>query len=176
MDRSERGRKGGLKGGRKGQPKIDKAEKARRLVEVEDMITVGKTRVSICAELSAKWGVSPQQVSLYWDSAQRAWAREVDPPKAVRRAVIKRKADLLYRHGVEQKKLSAAATALKMTAALDGIATDRVEHTGADGGPIQVAVQLDLSALSDEQLDQLEKIAETLAAARLAHRTSDVGK
>ena len=33
------------------------------------------------------------------------------------------------------------------------------EHTGSAGGPIQLAVKPDLSQLSDEELQQLQRIA-----------------
>lgn len=63
----------------------------------------------------------------------------------------------------ENIKASDKRAALLNLAQMEGWIVERHEHTGANGGPIQT---VDLSNLTDEQLDQLEAIFGPLAAAR----------
>lgn len=69
--------------------------------------------------------------------------------------------DRALAHKAEQA--GAAVSASMGQAKLFGLIKERHEHTGANGGPIQT---MDLSNLSDEQLNQLEAIFGPLAAAR----------
>lgn len=57
-------------------------------------------------------------------------------------------------------ELHDAKDAVKTIMKMHGVLTDRVEHTGKDGGPITVASAVDLSRLSSEDLAALENILE----------------
>ncbi len=78
------------------------------------------------------------------------------------------KARLLYagikqtREGIEIK-FQDQAKALENVAKHLGMFTERVEHTGKDGGPIQTESKTDLSKLSTEELRQLAELSRKAA-------------
>lgn len=60
------------------------------------------------------------------------------------------------------KELSSKVRALELIGKYHRLFTEKVEHSGPNGGPLQV---IDLSRLSDEELADLERISDKLAAA-----------
>jgi phage terminase small subunit len=81
-------------------------------------------------------------------------------PEQVRRAIIGWGWD---KHGNFTLKLSPKTPSLDLLARHLGMLKDKVELTGKDGGPLQhQRVPADLSGLTDDELDALERIAAKL--------------
>lgn len=151
-----------------GAPKKLSPNLAPRLLEVEDMMVAEVPLATIKAALSAKWSITPRQVNNYHSMVLRQWKEERAPMVAEARAKLRRQASRTYREAMAAGKHGPAVGALRLRATLDGVATERVEHSGPGGGPIPhvVTVRLDLSKLTDEELDQLDRIARKLDDAK----------
>jgi phage terminase small subunit len=81
-------------------------------------------------------------------------------PEQVRRAIIGWAWD---KHGNFTLKLSPKTPSLDLLARHLGMLTTKVELTGKEGGPVQhQQVPADLSGLTDDELDALERIASKL--------------
>lgn len=81
-------------------------------------------------------------------------------PEQVRRAIIGWAWD---KHGNFTLKLSPKTPSLDLLARHLGMLTTKVELTGKEGGPVQhQRVPADLSGLTDDELDALERIAAKL--------------
>lgn len=81
-------------------------------------------------------------------------------PEQVRRAIVGWAWD---KHGHFTLKLSPKTPSLDLLARHLGMLTTKVEMTGKDGGPVQhQRVAADLSGLTDDELDALERIAAKL--------------
>lgn len=114
---------------------------------------------SAAARLSANVGVCARLTELQTDIAERT----VQNVSKTRADVVSELAKIGFVAVAEASvKASDKRAALLNLAQIEGWVVERHEHTGKGGGPIQT---LDLSNLSDEQLDQLEAIFGPVAIA-----------
>lgn len=73
----------------------------------------------------------------------------------------------LTKDGTFKFKLHDKKGSLELMGRHQGLFKDKHEHTGKDGGPIEISKKPDLSSLTDEELDELERI--------LSKATQDTG-
>ncbi len=117
------------------------------LVELEKLCTMQCTN----EEIAAFFNVSPKTIERRRKS--KAFAEVMDRARAKGRVSVRRN---LFRLANGGNVAAAIFLSKNLLGYRDVVNT---EHSGPEGGPIQVASRSDLSQLNDEELQQLRSIA-----------------
>lgn len=139
--------------------------KQQRFVE-EYLVDLNATQAAIRAGYSEKTARSQGQRLLTKVDIQKALARRQETyAKRVEWTVEEILADLRAIATDPAQRPSDRLKAYELGGKHLGMFTDKLEVAGANGGPIQVQQQVDLSMLSDQEVDTLEHILSRVADA-----------
>lgn len=111
------------------------------------------------------FGVGDRCIRKYIGMVYAEWRRRRAEDPSDERERSKQALEQCYQEAVKRGEIRNAIRAQEVRARLLGLNVDRLEVSGPNGGPIPVAA-LDLSRLTPEELEALEKITAKIAAAR----------
>lgn len=132
---------------------------AKRMAVVQGLMLLGHSALMICDALTQEWGVSESTVLSYMGKVRARWkAAEAEIDGVAERAALRAKAEDTYRDARAAKDFKASASLIRIMQSMTPQALAPV--------PVQISgsVALDLSALSDKDLDELEAAALRLPA------------
>ncbi len=126
--------------------------KANQLMETEELMTTGAQPGRIVEALAARHNVTDRTVYRWMAKVKEAWTAAAEESRQVRRAQLRTMYMHSYRaaHNAKPKQLSAAISAIKGIAVLDGL-DEPFETRILPAGP-------DLKLLTQGELDQLEAL------------------
>lgn len=137
--------------GKPGRP-VPRDEVARRERFVEDALAAMQTVEQVKRDFRAEFKTGQRCAEKYVRRVHDRWTAEgkATVDREAKRVEIERAADLAFRRALEGPKpdLRAAAAILQLKAKLHGLASDRLEHSGPNGGPIPHKHDVDAAALS----------------------------
>lgn len=149
-----------------GKPKGKMIDVESRVFEVQKWLLDGLSYKAIYAK-AAKWEVSERTVDRYIERAKKNWVAEqkddIDTKRAQKLAELSTlKKSLKTKYKGHPAGIMAIARVENQIIKLMGLAAPiKVEHTGADGKPIQIAGTVthvvDVTKLSTEALDEILK-------------------
>lgn len=138
-----------------------KAELEQRIDEIYGLLLTRVSYRSICRYASAKWHVTTRQTDRYIALARERIAALLEPDQREQLATALGGYETIFAKQMASGDLRGARTTMKDIVDLLGLAAPRrSELSGPDGRPLA----LDLSGLSEEQLDLLEIVHAQLAA------------
>lgn len=125
------------------EAKVDDIELDKRIRVVQEYLLLDYSKGDIAAQCVAKWGVSTRQGYNYIEKAYAAW-EEINEKerKRLQKYHVQRRMKLLRNMDPAEAKTAAGTRAalevLKDLAKFQGVApSEKVEHTGPEGAPIQ---------------------------------------
>lgn len=111
--------------------KIPRDEVSRRMQFVEDGLAALMPLEHLYAAFREAFGVGQRCAEKYVRRVHERWAAEPAPQREQTRRDIARAADVVFRQALARRDHRAAVSALELKGKLDGLLTQKIEHSGS---------------------------------------------